>query len=209
MLKKSPIPSVLLSLLAFSSTAHAQADRALVSAVTAADLDISQILGRASGQDGDCGDALDPKPVIEQVKAGTSDSCVPIDQAIPFTATDIHFDFANIIAGALPGQDSVGQVVLGGTPTKGPYQRFGVDGAITLNITQDSVAANASGYVQISPVTRQDILNQVQMGGLPGKVDSVCVSGIAINVGHYNNTIYGGSVYLYLNGSSHGYALYF
>jgi hypothetical protein len=37
----------------------------------------------------------------------------------------------------------------------------------------------------------------------------LCVSAIAMNVGHYNNTLYGGYVYLYLNNTQHGYVLYF
>ena len=36
-----------------------------------------------------------------------------------------------------------------------------------------------------------------------------CVSGIALDLGHYNNLLYGGNVYVFVNGSSHGYALYF
>jgi len=43
----------------------------------------------------------------------------------------------------------------------------------------------------------------------PQQQTQVCVSGIAINVGHYYNTIYGGNVYLYLNGTQRGYVLYF
>ena len=40
-------------------------------------------------------------------------------------------------------------------------------------------------------------------------VQQVCVSGIAIDAGHYYTTIYEGHVYLYLNGTQHGYVLYF
>ena len=42
-----------------------------------------------------------------------------------------------------------------------------------------------------------------------GQQQQICASGIAMNVGHYNSTVYGGQVYLYLNGTQHGYILYF
>ncbi|MBL7714663.1 MAG: hypothetical protein JNL01_04290 [Bdellovibrionales bacterium] len=42
-----------------------------------------------------------------------------------------------------------------------------------------------------------------------GYGSQVCVSGIAMNMGRWNNLLYGGKVYLYLNGSQHGYTLQF
>lgn len=92
-------------------------------------------------------------------------------------------------------------------------------------------AASVTGFVQISSMTQNDIRNQVQMGnipigtgtnynpstpgtfpqpGAPGTyAGNICVSGIAVDLGHHYNTIYGGHVYLYLNNTTHGYALYF
>jgi hypothetical protein len=197
--------------------------------------------------------------------------CVPVSSQIPFTANNMYFDWANIVAGAIPGSQSIGQVLVGGAATGGPYQRSGVDGTISMNIIPvgqttttpypgypsgtfpspytmpttglQSQMANASGFLQISPATQQDIMNQVAMNpsayGVsypygtgypntgypytnypytqPGMIPQpgypqqtqVCVSAIAMNVGHYYNTIYGGNVYIYLNGTQHGYVLYF
>jgi hypothetical protein len=195
---------------------------------------------------------------------GVPGGCVPITAQIPFTATNIYFDWANIVGGTIPqsGQ-SVGQIVVGGSPTGGQYQRSGVDGTISMNIMPsqqvagspyptyptgtypipgqystgygagyNSKLANAQGFVQISAQTQQDIMYRVQMGQIqipgytggygypsggygypypqPGTQQTqICVSQIAINVGHYYSTIYGGNVYLYLNGTQHGYVLYF
>ncbi|MGZ3696946.1 MAG: hypothetical protein ACXWP5_02535 [Bdellovibrionota bacterium] len=37
----------------------------------------------------------------------------------------------------------------------------------------------------------------------------ICVSGVAVDLGIYNSTLYGGKVYLYLNNTQHGYIMYF
>jgi hypothetical protein len=37
----------------------------------------------------------------------------------------------------------------------------------------------------------------------------VCASGIALDIGHEQAMVYGGKVYLYLNGTNQGYILYF
>ncbi|MEK6704651.1 MAG: hypothetical protein AABZ06_02590 [Bdellovibrionota bacterium] len=87
-------------------------------------------------------------------------------------------------------------------------------------------AANATGFVSIAPMTQQDIMwkfGNGQFNGQPGYYNPLypsmpqpvapqtqaCVSGIALNVGHYYNTIHSGNVYLYLNNTQHGYVLYF
>ena len=72
-----------------------------------------------------------PGPVAGQA------GCIPINTAqIPFTATNIRFDWANIIGGLIPlTAQSVGQMAIGGTPTNGAYNRTGVDGTIVMNIT--------------------------------------------------------------------------
>lgn len=201
---------------------------------------------------------------------GAPGGCVPISAQIPFTATNIYFDWANIVGGSIPqsGQ-SVGQVMVGGSPTGGQYYRSGVDGTISMNIVQsqqgfggtpyptypqgaypvpsqypsyntgyNNKLANATGFLQISGQTQQDIMYKVQLGQIqipgfsggygqypmqypnqypgqfPGQYpgaqqNQICVSQIAFNVGHYYNTIYGGNVYIYLNGTQHGYILYF
>lgn len=82
--------------------------------------------------------------------------------------------------------------------------------------------ANATGFITISSATQQDILYKFGGTGtvgynpyLPGAAPQPmapnypCISAIAIDVGHYYNTIYGGNVFVYLNNTQHGYALYF
>ncbi len=185
-------------------------------------------------------------PTVPGVNAGVpgtgSGICVPINQPIPFTGSQIYFDWANIMGGQLPYGQGVGQMVIGGGATGGPYQRSGVDGAISMNITpvtgtapqyqqyptapsfwnptqtwnsqpgydQNSKTANATGMIQISQQTQQDIMYNFGGGAYTGTTQSMpCVSGIAMNVGHYYTTIYGGNVYLYLNNTTSGYILYF
>jgi hypothetical protein len=115
--------------------------------------------------------------------------CIPISGQIPFTATNIYFDSANLRGGTSPynGQ-TVGQVVLGGAPQGGPYQSNpqGVDGIISMNITpagQSGAApgtpgvpnntypggqsANATGFIQISAARQQAIINMVQTNEIP------------------------------------------
>jgi hypothetical protein len=105
----------------------------------------------------------------------------------------------------------------------GPYQ--GSYPGTTPSYQGPATTANLTGYVSISQVTQQDILATFggtyggTYGGItpyPGTMPQPysptnvpCVTGIAIDVGHYNNIIYGGNVYLYLNNTQHGYALYF
>jgi hypothetical protein len=92
---------------------------------------------------------------------------------------------------------------------------------------QGNQLINATGSLQLSQLVIQDIVYKVQTGqiqipGLAQQVyngypqttaqinpQSICVSAIAINVGRYYGRIYGGNVYLYLNGTSHGYRMMF
>jgi hypothetical protein len=187
---------------------------------------------------------------------------VPVSSQIPFTANGIYVDSANIVAGAVPGSQSVGQVAIGGAMTGGPYQAACQSlptGCAYANLSMNiipmnqtttipypgyptgtypspypmpttglqSQMANASGILQITPGAQQDIMNKVAMNpsafGMsypytqPGMIPQpgypqqtqVCVSAIAMNMGHYNNAIYGGNVYIYLNGTQHGYVLSF
>lgn len=43
---------------------------------------------------------------------------------------------------------------------------------------------------------------------MPSTAQQICVSGISMDLGHYYNIVYNGSVYLYLNGTQMGYVLY-
>lgn len=108
------------------------------------------------------------------------------------------------------------------TPTSSMYPTTypSISAYPTTGTNTGPTIASASGFVTISTITQQDILYKFNGTSgyntyLPGVVPQTmatnypCVSGIAIDVGHYYNTIYGGRVYLYLNNSQHGYALYF
>ena len=192
--------------------------------------------------------------------------CVPINQAIPFTAQGIYFSYANIVGGYVPGnQQPIGQVVIGGAAQGGQFSRNAVDLNISMNIIPNQVQyngqyptgypnsiypgtvptgyqnpqysgipgyntygqtpglANATGVITINPATQQEIM--AQFGGMTtgttgypytqnpygtgttypyGTGQVPCVSGIAFNLGNYNGVLYGGFVWLYLNGTQHG-----
>lgn len=173
-------------------------------------------------------------PIPGTIGTGLTGRCVPINSSqIPFTASNIYFSSVNIRAGMIPGSGTIGQVLVGGAAAGGPYQRSGVDGILSMSITPIAAVyptttpvsgantgptvASAAGFVSISVATQRDIVykfgnlsgyNPYTTGATP-VANYPCVSGIAIDVGHYYNTIYGGNVYLYLNNSQHGYALYF
>ncbi|MBC7690789.1 MAG: hypothetical protein H7222_03400 [Methylotenera sp.] len=95
---------------------------------------------------------------------------------------------------------------------------------------------NGQGFVQISPLALQELQQMVATGylqvpgatptsgytpnpaypqpgnpqpGYPQAGSNLCVSSIAINVGHSNQTIFGGVVYLYLNNSNVAYPMQF
>jgi len=203
-----------------------------------------------------------PPGGVPQPLPGLPAGCAPITSPVGFTASNIYFSWSSVIGGILPNNgQSVGQVIVGGAAAGGPYQRSGVDGSISMNITPMNTAqptygtsystgyyggtatqtANATGIVTISPQVQQQIM--MAYGGTSGSYyptygtsyptsypstypstypgtmpmtqmptmggQQVCVSGIAFNLGHYGTTLYGGNVFLYLNGTQRGYALYF
>ncbi|MEK7690058.1 MAG: hypothetical protein AAB425_03460 [Bdellovibrionota bacterium] len=97
-----------------------------------------------------------------------------------------------------------------GYPTGYPYSS---NSYTTPTSGLSAVKAAATGYLSINSLVQQDILYKAQMGQISGvtatTVDQICVSGIAINMGHYYYYLYGGIVYLYLNNTTHGYKMYF
>lgn len=91
-----------------------------------------------------------------------------------------------------------------------------------------SQVANVSGTLYLSQATQADIMYRfggqgqypqpypTYPGQYPGQYPNqypqqqqVCVSGIAMNLGHYNTYLYGGAVYLYINGTNRGYVVPF
>ncbi len=96
----------------------------------------------------------------------------------------------------------------------------------------NAMSASATGVIQLSAAAQQQIMYLVQsnpqayggygmntggynqgynQGYNTGYGSNVCVSSIAMNIGKWDSyrLIYGGTVYLYLNGSTHGYAATF
>ena len=80
--------------------------------------------------------------------------------------------------------------------------------------------ATVSGVLQISQATIQDIVYQIILGRLQipslgqnfwqnPNPNAVCVSGMGMNLGHYNTYLHSGLVYIYFNGTSQGYGLVF
>ncbi len=189
-------------------------------------------------------------------------------QPIGFQINGAYFSGVSLVGGYMPrtGQ-SVGQVAIGGGGSGGPYSRTGVDGSLSMNIQAGGIAygsnypytnynnqpymnyggyqsptqATATGVLQISQATLQDMLYQSggqyanywggsqpygtipgsfpnnsfypgpfqQYGYGNGNASQVCVSGLSFDLGVYQQTFYGGYVYVFLNNTSHGYALYF
>lgn len=62
--------------------------------------------------------------------------CIPLNQELPFVATDAAVDMNRIEAGVMPqyGGRSIGRVELGGAVAGGTFQRASADGAIAMNI---------------------------------------------------------------------------
>jgi hypothetical protein len=111
-----------------------------------------------------------------------------------------------------------------GIPGYNQYAGFG----------QTPGAANVQGMIQIKPATQQEIMLQFGGGyggygtipgvpgqpgypsypgypttGVPGQYPGAygqvpCVSSVAFNLGNYDGILYGGFVWLYLNGTQHG-----
>jgi hypothetical protein len=159
--------------------------------------------------------------------------CIPVNTAqIPFTGTNVNYSGQGLVAGQLPNGQAAGQMALGGGVIgAGQFHGQSVDGTLLVNLNGGAVpvgpgyppysggTSSIVGTVSISQATQQDIA--FQMGGYGGYnpypapypqqpvQQSVCISGIAISGSIYSGTFYNTSVYLYMNGTTHGYALYF
>lgn len=119
--------------------------------------------------------------------------------------------YANMPYAGYPNQSMFGPQ--NGYPYSGSYAPYGYGG-----VSQGNNLVSGTGVLQLSSLVIQDILYKVQTGqiqiglannGYPIQPQQICVSAIAMNVGHYYNLVYGGQVYLYLNGTAHGYVMQF
>ena len=109
---------------------------------------------------------------------------------IGFNAMNIYWDGRAIVAGNVPYKSPSGQVTIGQGGQGGPYTRSGVDGVLSMQITQNAAyggypqqpqypqyggtyggqtsatTANATGMVQISSAVLQEIITRY--GGYSG-----------------------------------------
>ena len=203
-----------------------------------------------------------------QVAQGTG-ACIPLGQPIPFVATNMYMDYANIVGGNVPYTGaSGGTIVTGGSIAAGPYSSQNTSQvSISMNLAtpiastavpytgypnqsmygqtgnyqwnqstgnypygyngynQGSNRVSATGVINLSQTVIQAIQAQVYSGRIPltgtqtgfpssnypygtpatAGTANICVSAVALNIGHFNNILYSGQIYLYLNGTSHGY----
>lgn len=193
---------------------------------------VATLTGCGSSQNDEVPIAAAPAGVMPGGVVGAG-ACVPISGQIPFSASNAIVDSANIYAGQIPGgTGAVGTVMIGGAVAGGPYGDTTPDGStISMNIMLMQSApspyggstgygpqqANLTGFIQLSQAAQTELM--YQSGGMgysnPGYFPQnpmqptmqPCVSGIAINVGHYNTRLYGGSVYFYLNNGQSIYRL--
>ncbi len=182
-----------------------------------------------------CGKSNDPAFPIGGINNGImpgNGACVPITQQIAFAGQNSYLSALRLVAGNVPNEQAQGTVGLGVGGGGGQYTDTGVDGTIMVSIQpmggvnfapntlMAPTRANIQGTVVINPQTQQDII--YRMGGMSGGMVSTqpypqqypqqqavpCVSGIAIDTGFAGGySLYGTKVYLYLNGTSHGYIL--
>lgn len=152
--------------------------------------------------------------------------CAPIQPGmpIPFTLNGAIFDSANLVAN--PGQAMIG----GGGGGLGNYVLAGQgpDASAQISIQRQNLLAVGpmpvvgQGMVMISALRYQVMLQRMgvgygggfggmypQMGYgtgyptggmMPQMMPQICASGIVINIGHYENRLYGGKISLVMSG---------
>ncbi len=114
-------------------------------------------------------------------------------------------------AGKIPSSEPIGSVKIGKSDElKGvPLSASGPFGSLNLNVSADGKAANYS--LTLSQSVRDYLRITCASGGVPfcEKPDSnVHVTDVAFDLGIYHGKLYG-NVYIYLNGTKHGYTLTF
>lgn len=172
------------------------------------------------------------------VYADASGQCAPINGLIPFTGEGIYRDSSRIVGGKLPfSAQTTGKMEISngaylgginqGEAQGAAYGRAGSDGTIRILETKiqtiedgysRQAAVNIQGTIEFSYLVIQDImarfsgaftLNNEHFWLSQSGQKEVCASGIALDIGHERAMVYGGKVYLDLNGTNHGYVLYF
>jgi hypothetical protein len=161
---------------------------------------------------------LTPPPAVQSVGG----------LAGPYTRTNAEGD--TITMSLTPGTTTVATTPYAGYPNNTYPVPSGYGYGVSAGTAQSSV--NATGQLLIGAYDQGQILlqmstvlgyggynngyNPFSTTGVPGTTTTspygttgICVSGIGINAGHYQSTLYGGWVYLYMNNTSHGYALQF
>jgi hypothetical protein len=155
--------------------------------------------------------AIGPYGQYNTAGGALGSACTPIQGPIPFQGS-LYIDSANVVSGqapvAAPGGYGTnpygqGQITMSGS---------GSDGWMTIQAQMiTATGANAAGQLQLSQLVIQQIMYQMSYGnpygyGQPQQVP--CAQIVAINLGHYNTTLYGGRVQIMINGSI-PYIVYF
>jgi hypothetical protein len=154
----------------------------------------------------------------------TTSGCISISQTIPFYGSGLSIDYyGDLLGGTIPSYLSYGTMTVGsstsagGTTYSSSSSNYG-SGTLSISVSGSSSSyyyssgtATASGTLSISSSYQQVIQSFVTSSGLGSSTygTSACVSGIAITGRLYSTGVFSGNVYLYLNGTPHGYVLGF
>jgi hypothetical protein len=157
--------------------------------------------------------------VNNSIYNGGAGGCVPLQAGIqiPFTMNGAQTNSVRIFAGLIPqsapemnpGQH--GQMIIGSNgQMSGGQGTIGLTGAnaygvqIQINAQQTSQSTlNGSGVIMIGQAQIQAWQYRAASSGL--NPNSLCVSGIALDLAVQTTRLYGGRVYVYLNNSATGF----
>jgi hypothetical protein len=158
------------------------------------------------------------------VYSGTSGTsygagCVPLAQSIPFYGTGLTVDGGgSIYGGNIPGNSTYaayGTMAVGSTTAvSGTTYVNQSAGVLQLSVASGTTAGTTTpvtGSLTISAAYQQAIQSYAASLGVSSGYSSACISGIAIQGRLYatSGAIFSGQVYVYLNGTQHGYVLPF
>jgi hypothetical protein len=141
-------------------------------------------------------------------------ACLSIDQPIAFTATGGLMDAVNLRFGTPVENESGRPIAYGSTTVSASSSAVdgadiigkSRDGEIAIKITKKSASQMySSGFESVDLIGRLELTKDAtaimrrDLGLAPNA--PVCVTGIALDGGVYQGTLYAASVYLYLDGS--------